>query len=321
MQAIVVERFGGPEVLQVRDVADPAPGDGEVLVDVGAAGVLWVDTAIRRGAGPPHLAADPPYVPGGVVAGTVTGLGAGVDPDLHGARVALRAPHGGYAERVVAPASSLVAVPDGVDLGAAAALFGDGATALALLERTPVHPGEHVLVLPAAGGLGSLLVQLVTAAGGRVVGAARGVARGRQVRELGAEHVVDHGRPGWVAELHALLPRGPAVVFDGVGGTAGRSAAWLVADGGRYSSYGAVGGPPPEPGPCEERSRRLTVVTMEQLAGVAADAPRRVGEVLARAARGELRPLVGAEYPLAEAARAHTDLERRRSTGKILLRP
>ncbi|ANY10420.1 hypothetical protein AFB00_26250 [Pseudonocardia sp. HH130630-07] len=316
-----MERFGGPDVLVLRETADPVPGTGEVVVDVEYAGVLSLDAALRRGEGPPRCAPVPPYVPGGAVAGVVTGLGAGADPGLHGARVLLRAPGGGHAERVAAPVPSLVPIPDGLGSGPAAALLDDGGTALGLLERTPVHPGEHVLVLPAAGGLGSLLVQLVTAAGGRVIGAARGESRQQRVRALGAEYVVDHSRPGWVAELHDLLPRGPAVVFDGVGGPAGRSTAWLVAEGGRYSSYGTAAGPPPELGPCEERARRLTVSSIDQLAGFGPDAPRRVREVLALAAAGELRPLVGAQYPLAEAARAHDDLEGRRATGTILLRP
>ncbi|MBC3192093.1 zinc-binding dehydrogenase [Pseudonocardia sp. C8] len=316
-----MDRFGGPEVLVLRDVADPVPGDGEVLVEVAAAGVSRVDTAVRRGQGPPHLAAAPPYVPGGAVTGTVAGIGTGVDPALRGRRVAARAAGGGYAERVVVPASELVTVPDGVGSGAAAALLDDGATALGLLERTPVRRGEHVLVLPAGCGPGSLLVQLVASAGGRVIGAVRGADRHDRVRALGAEHVVDHARPGWVAEVHALVPHGPAVVFDGVGGTAGRAAAWLVADGGRYSSFGTAGGPAPELGPCEERSRRLTTVGPAQLADLGAEVPRRAREVLALAAAGQLRPLVGAEYPLADAARAHADLERGRTAGTVVLRP
>ncbi|MEQ3553724.1 zinc-binding dehydrogenase [Pseudonocardia nematodicida] len=339
MQAIVVDRFGGPEVLQVRDVPAPAPATGEVLLDVEAAGVLWIDTAIRRGDAPHAHRAVPPYVPGGTVAGTVTGLGAGVGPDLLGRRVVARAPAGGYAERVAVRTDELTAVPDGLDLPSAAALAGDGAVALALLERTPVRPGEHVLVLPAAGAAGSLLVQLVTAAGGRVIGGARGTARQDLVRALGAEHVVGHsaarnhsaGGPhgdqgtcaarGWMAEVHALVPRGLDVVFDGVGGDVGRSAAWLVADGGRYSSYGTADGRPVVVGSAETRSRRLTVAGIDQLAGFAAERPRRVREVLARASRGELRAVVGATYSLAEAAHAHADLEQRRATGKILLRP
>ncbi|MEJ8280723.1 quinone oxidoreductase family protein [Pseudonocardia spirodelae] len=333
MQAIVVERLGGPEVLALRDVPDPVPGDGEVLVDVEAAGVFWLDTRIRRGQGPPRHAAAPPYVPGGTVAGTVTAIGAHVDPALLGTRVAGRGRDGGYAERVAAAAADLVPVPDGLDAGAAVALFGDGNTALALLESTPVRRGEHVLVLPAAGGAGSLLVQLVAAAGGRVTGLVRGAERGALVLGLGAEHVVDHvvehgadhgaghGSDGWVEQVHALVPAGPAVVFDGVGGPAGRSAAWLVADGGRYTSYGVAGGPPPLLGAVEARARRLTVTGMDRLAGFAADRPRRARELFARAAAGELRPLIGAEYPLPDAARAHADLERRRSTGTLVLRP
>lgn len=217
------------------------PGPDEVLVEVPA------DGRTRR-PGPGHT-----------LAGTVVALGPGADPDLDGrpvvARVASVRPDG----RVVVPASAVVVLPEGLDPERAAALFDDAATALRALARTPVHPGEDVLVLPAADGPGALLVRLLTAAGARVVGAARGEHATRLVRELGAVHVVDHGRRGWVGDVHALLPRGPAVVFDGAGGTVGRAAAWLVAEGGRYTSYGTALGPAPDLGPCEPRARGITV--------------------------------------------------------------
>ncbi|BBG02122.1 MULTISPECIES: zinc-binding dehydrogenase [Pseudonocardia] len=215
------------------------PGRGELLVDVGAQ---------RPGPGTGHT-----------LAGTVTALGPGVDPELRGRTVVTRTGRGRPDARIVVTASTVVALPDGIDAARAAVLFDDAGTALAALERTPVRRGEDVLVLPAADGPGALLVRLLADAGARVVGAARGEQATRLARELGAAQVVDHGHRDWVAQVHALLPRGPAVVFDGAGGTIGRAAAWLVAEGGRYDSYGTALGPAPDLGPCEPRARRITV--------------------------------------------------------------
>ncbi|MEV1290810.1 zinc-binding dehydrogenase [Pseudonocardia sp. NPDC049635] len=216
---------------------DGEPGPDEVLVDVGL-----------RFPGPGH----------GLV-GTVTAVGPGVDPGLRGRPVVTRSRPGRPAVRVVVAASAVL--PEALGPGQAAALVDDAATALRVLAGTPVRAGEDVLVVPAADGPGALLVRLVTDAGARVVAAAHGAHAMRLARELGAVHVVDHGNRGWVTQVHELLPRGPAVVFDGAGGLVGRAAAWLVAQGGRYTSYGTALGPAPDLGPCEPRARGITVTT------------------------------------------------------------
>ena len=318
MRAVVVPRFGGPDVLELTEVPDPVPGPGDLLVDVAVAGVGWLDTLVRRGKGPDFVEAEPPYVPGGAVAGVVTSVGEGVDPGRVGERVLGRPRQGGYAERAVVPSEGAVAVPDELELPEAVALLDDGTTAVALLDRTPVHADEWVLVQPALGGLGSVLVQLVAQRGAKVIAAARGEHKLVVAKELGATAAVDYSDPQWTDQVRVLTGgSGVAVAFDGVGGELGRAAAGLVADGGRFSGYGMPGGPPTRVPP----GRGRTIVGIEQLSEFWPDLRRNLGTALAAAAAGTIHPVIGATYPLAEAAGAHRDLEQRRNLGKLLLVP
>ncbi|GAA1378906.1 hypothetical protein GCM10009613_00710 [Pseudonocardia kongjuensis] len=230
---------------------DGEPGRGEVTVCVAVPGP--VDAAAGTGSGR--------HGPGRTVAGTVTVLGPGVPACLRGRPVLTRAEDGVADRRLVVPADDVVVLPGRPGPEPAAGLADDAGTALRALALTPVRAGQDVLVLPAATGPGALLVRLLTDAGARVVGVVRGARAARSALGLGAVHAVDHGRRGWVAGVHALLPAGPAAVFDGAGGTVGRAAAWLVADGGRYTSFGTAFGPAPDFGPCEPRARRITVAT------------------------------------------------------------
>src|SRR5579875_2081634 len=244
MQAIQAVAFGGPEVLELRDLPAPAVAKGDVLIDVRVAPVLFLDTQIRAGLARDWFPARPPYVPGAGVAGTVAAVGHGTDPSWFGRRVLADTPeHGGYLQQAVAPAGRLIPVPDGVDLDAAGALLHDGRTALALMEATEPRPEEWVLVVGAAGGLGALLVQLVRQAGARPIGAARGDHKLAQATRLGAEAVVDYSEPDWVEQARRLTGgRGAEVIFDGVGGEIGRAAFGVTAAGGRFSSHGAPTG-------------------------------------------------------------------------------
>ena len=178
MLVIEAERFGDPEVLHPRQVADPEAGPGQVVVRVAVADVLLVDTFIRSGLAQDYFPIRPPYVPGNGVAGQVIATGTGVDQVWTAwpvvAHTGGSGGSGGYAEWAVVPADDLIPVPDGLGLPEAAALLHDGATAFGLLERVGVLPGERVLVTAAAGGMGVLLVQLARAAGGQVIAAARG---------------------------------------------------------------------------------------------------------------------------------------------------
>jgi NADPH2:quinone reductase len=339
-RAVRALTFGGPEVLEPRELSVPGPGPGQVLIEVAAADVLFLDTMIRSGRFREAFSQRPPYVPGNGVAGHVAETGAGVDPAWAGrAVVAGTGPHGGeggYAERAVVPVAGLVPVPDGVESRVAAALLHDGATALGLMAGTGVKPGESVLILGAAGGMGLLLVQLARAAGGRVIGAGRLAAAPRSaekraaIREAGAEVVVDYGEPGWTAAVTEAAGgettggetaggAGPDVVFDGIGGELGLAAFGVVAPGGRFSAHGASGGGFARVDPDDARRRGITVRGIEQVQYPPGRFEDLVGQALAEAAAGRLRPVIGQEFPLDRAADAHAALAARTVIGKTLL--
>ncbi|MEO3872243.1 zinc-binding dehydrogenase [Nonomuraea sp. B12E4] len=225
MRVVQVTRFGGPEVMEPGEAPDPAAGPGQVVVEVEAAEINFVETQLRRGITPGPALPEPPYFPGGGVSGRVASLGAGVAAGWLDRRVVARTVglRGGNAELAVAAVADLVPVPDGVGLPEAAALLHDGSTAVGLMDNAGVRPGEWVLVEAAAGGLGSLLVQLARAAGAQVVAAAGSAPKLAVARELGAEAVVDYSRPGWTKSIwEATGGRGADVVFDGAGGWVGR---------------------------------------------------------------------------------------------------
>ncbi|MFV2173277.1 zinc-binding dehydrogenase [Actinomadura sp. LOL_011] len=320
MRVVRVERFGGPEVLVPGEAPEPVPAAGQVLVRVAVAEINFAETQLRRGVTPGPPLPEPPYVPGGGVAGRVAAVGEGVDPAWLGRRVAAPTATGrdGNAERAVADAAALVPVPDGLGLPEAAALLNDGATALGLFDRAGVRAGDRVLVEAAAGGVGSLLVRLALAAGARVVGAAGGERKAAAVREQGAD-AVDYTREGWDAEVAALTGGGPDVVFDGVGGEIGRAAFGVTARGGRFSVHGASGGAPTVIPPDEAARRGVTVIGLEQLMELRTGARERAERALAEAAAGRIAPLIGRTYPLDRAADAHAAIETRGVLGKTLL--
>ena len=312
MRAVEVTEFGGPEVLRLGTASDPVAGTGQVVVDVTVAEVLMMDTMIRRGLGRPYFPIEPPYAPGSGVAGVVTSVGVDVTTDWVGQRVVVELGGGGYAEKAVASADELIPVPDGLELPDAMALLHDGATAWGLLELTPVSAGQTVLVQPAAGGLGTVLVQLLAARDVRVVAVARGARKLALAKELGADTVVDYGEPGWEKRVGAV-----DVAFDGVGGELGRAAFSRVRDGGQFFNYGNASGSPTD----VPRDGGVTVRGLETLSGMHDDYRRRAVEVFAEAAAGRIRAVIGETYPLEQVAEAHSALESRASFGKLLLVP
>jgi NADPH2:quinone reductase len=319
---ISVGRFGGPEVLGPAWAPDPVPGPGEVVVAAGASDVMFVDTMIRSGRGVGFFPIRPPYVPGSGVGGDVISVGDGVDDGWLGRPVIAHTggAGGGYAERAAVRLEDTVAVPDGLDPLLAAAIVHDGPTALRVARLVDVRPGEQVLVLGAAGGMGILLVQLLRARGARVIGAARGKAKADAVAEAGADAVIDYGQPGWTSlVLDATGGSGPAVVLDGVGGQLGLDAYGIIADGGRFSAHGAPGGGFAAIDPGDAGRRKVTVTGLGDLQvrpGERADLAR---ELLPEVVSGRIRPLIGQTFPLAEAARAHTLIEARQAVAKTLL--
>lgn len=334
MRAVRVDEFGGPEVLVARDVPDPAPRPGEVLVEVSGANILYLDTLIRSGRATDHFPVTPPYVPGGSVSGRVVEVGPGTDPAWLGAEVVGETgtadgadgtsslPVDGYAERAVLHADSLVRVPEEVAPLDALALMIDGVTALLLERAARFTPDSWVLVLAATGGAGSLAVQLARLAGARVIGAARGSEKLALARALGAEETVDYSDPGWVGRVLETTGGGADVVIDGAGGALGTAAFAATADKGRFVSYGTAGGEFAEVDGAEAERRGITALGMFDLDSVEGTGRRDLTRLILEEARaGRVRPHVGLTLPLDRAAEAHAALEERRVLGKVLLLP
>jgi NADPH:quinone reductase len=310
MQVVWLTRFGGPEVLVAGEVPDPVPGPGQVLIDVAFANVTFVETQMRGGSGP--FPVTPPVVLGNGVGGAVAAVGPGADPALLGRRVvSTTGGSGGYAQRVAVDAAALVAVPEGVALDDAVALLADGRTAVMLVEAAAPRPGERVLVEAAAGGVGTLLVQLARDAGATVVAAAGGARKVRIALDLGAAAAVDYLEPGWPARAG-----GVDVVFDGVGGEVAREAFDLLGPGGRMLSFGLASGAWADV-PEDEAARRG--VRLIRPRPDPARLPELTGRALALAAAGRLRPIIGQRFALADAASAHAAIESRSTVGKTLL--
>ncbi|WP_084965328.1 zinc-binding dehydrogenase [Thermoactinospora rubra] len=316
MRAVVMDRFGGPDVLRVQEVPDPVPGPGQVLVAVEYAGITFVETQVRAGRGPaagqrPAL----PRIPGNGVGGRIVAVGPQADPALVGITVVTTTGgEGGYAELAVARAQDVIPVPAGVALREAVALLADGRTAVLLHRRAEVRAGEWVLVEAAGGGVGSLLVQLAAGSGAKVIGAARGAGKRDLIASLGAVAFADYSLPGWEREVAELAGGGVDLVFDGVGGQVGAQGMLAVRPGGRASVYGMASGSWTDP------PGHVRVIPSGGVPGPA-EIRAAAEEALALAAAGRLRPIIGQTYPLAEAARAHRAIEERTTTGKTLLIP
>ncbi|MET0685269.1 MAG: zinc-binding dehydrogenase [Solirubrobacteraceae bacterium] len=319
MHAIRQHEFGPPGVLRLEEVPDPGPGPGQVRIAVAAAGVHLLDTSIRAGrSGGPFPLPELPMTPGREVAGVVDAVGEGVDPAWLGRRAVahLGQASGGYATRAVREADAVHEVPSALALPAAVAMIGTGRTALGVLEAAPPGPDDTVLILGAAGGLGSLLVQAAKDAGARVVGAAGGRSKVWHAGDLGADLAVDYDEPGWDEAVGPVT-----LLLDGVGGERGRAALGRVRDGGRVSVFGWSSGEPTE---LDEAALARRGITSHPVLG------KRMFErpgglrsletaALARAAAGGWTPLLNAPYTLAEAAKAHAALERRGTVGKVVL--
>ncbi|MFV2173409.1 quinone oxidoreductase [Actinomadura sp. LOL_016] len=320
MRAIVVSENGGPDVLEPAERPDPEPGPGEVLIDVAAAGVNFIDIYFRTGAYPQPL----PYTPGMEAAGTVAAVGSGVDGVAVGDRVAWANVQGAYAERAVVPVEKVVPVPDGVDLPDAAAVLLQGMTAHYLTRSThPVREGDTVLVHAAAGGMGLLLTQVATMLGARVIGTASTPEKAELARGAGADAVL--GYDGFADRVRELTGgEGVVAVYDGVGAPTFDGSLASLRRRGVLALYGAAGGPVPPFDPQRLNAAGSLFLTRPSLAHHVAtreELLERSGEVYRWVADGRVKVHVGHRYDLAEARTAHADLEGRRTTGKLLLVP
>jgi len=318
VRAVWLRKFGPPEVLVVGEAPDPIPGPGEVVVAVEFSNITFIETQIRAGRSPFPMPPDAlPMIPGNGVGGEVAEIGAGVDQELLGRRVvAGTGGQGGYAERVAVDAGGIVEVPDSLGMGTAVALLADGRTATALFRAAKVAPLERVLVEAAAGGVGSLLVQMGHRAGATVVGAAGGQEKLDLASELGANFVVDYRSAGWSDTVQADVG-GVDVVFDGVGGDIGSAAFDLVAPGGRFLSFGLASGSFTQIDGATAKERKVAL-----LRGVPVspdEAVQLTRYALDEAVGDRLRAVIGQRFPLEHAAEAHRRMESRSTIGKTLL--
>ena len=320
MRAAVVTRFGGPEVIEIRDVPDPVPAEGEVIVEVELADVIFVETAIRRGGYGKFFAVEPPYVPGSNLGGRVRAVGPGVSADWNGRTVVGRpANFGAHAE--LALLTPDVEVPPELDLQTAVAVYGDGFTALMLEELAPPMTGRNVLITASAGGMGLLLIQLAHKAGAHVIAAARGDEKLALSKAQGADVLIDYSKPSWEKlVLEATNNQGADIVFEGAGGELGATAFTVTRNGGWFSAHGAPSGTFAPIDPAEADRRDITVKGIMDLRADSTTTNVTAEDVLTRAAAGDLEPVVDKIYDLDHVADAHTALESRTLRGKALIR-
>ncbi len=313
MQVVEFAAHGPAAVLRFADRPMPAPGAGEVLLKVVAAGVNYVDIWQRLGTSPRPVAL--PYVPGMEVAGTVAALGTGVTTLALGQRVMAMLPSGGYAAYALATTAQAIALPDDLPYAEATALLAQGPTAVGLLNTGPY---ASVLVLAAAGGVGSMLVQVARNRGLRVVAAVGSPAKMPTAQALGADAVVCYADPDWVAQVRAATDgQGVAAVFDAVGGRLGTEALAALAAGGTAVVYGTSSGEP-------------TALTGQQLMGLGQAVrgyslftemprlPAYLAELLAYRQAGRLQ-LPVQTYPVADVQAAQAAIEARQTQGKVVL--
>lgn len=323
MRAVVVEETGGPEALQVKELETPVPGPGELLVEVAASGVNFIDVYQRIGQYPRRL----PFLVGCEGAGTVRAVGEGVGDLAVGARVAwAMLDDCGYAEQAVVPAERAVVVPDGVDLETAAAVMLQGMTAQFLSESTyPARSGETALLHAGAGGVGLLLTQMLTSKGVRVIATTSTDEKAELARGAGAAEVVRYTEADIVAEVRRITDgRGVDVVYDGVGRSTFDAGLDCLRRRGMMVLFGASSGPVPPLDPQVLNRKGSLFLTRPSLTHYIASREElleRAGSVLDQVAAGRLDVRIGGRYPLEEAGRAHEDLQARRTTGKLLVVP
>jgi NADPH2:quinone reductase len=323
MKAIRVHSLGGPEVLTFEDVPDPAPGEGQALVRVEAAGLNYIDVYFRTGL---YKSPSMPFIPGQEAAGIVEAVGPGVTEVAPGDRVAFAGAQGTYAGLAVAPAAKLVKIPEGVSTRQAAAAMLQGITAHYLAVSTwPLKPGDVCIVHAAAGGAGQLLCQIAKLRGARVFGTVSTEEKARIARAAGADEVILYSQQDFSAEAKRLNGgQGVDVIYDGVGKTTFDKGLDTLRPRGMMVLYGQASGPVPPFDPAilnQKGSLYLTRPSMGHYIATREELTWRAGEVLGWIAEGKLRLSIDRELPLEKAADAHRALEGRETTGKVLLIP
>lgn len=322
MKATVISESGGPEKLHVTELDTPKPGEGELLVDVAAVGVNFIDTYQRSGFYP----MDFPFTPGLEGAGIVSALGPGVDGFEVGDRVAWSAALGSYAEQNTIPAASAVPIPDGVDTRTAAAVLLQGLTAHYLATDTyPLTESDTCLIHAGAGGVGLLLTQIAVMKGARVITTVGTHDKAELSKQAGADHVIVYTETDFKEAVDGLIGEKTVdVVYDGVGAATFERGLDVLRTRGTMATFGNASGPVPEVSPLilmQKGSLFLTRPTLAHYVPTRDVLLRRANDLFDWIESGDLNVRIGAEYSIEDAADAHTALEDRETTGKVLILP
>jgi NADPH2:quinone reductase len=322
MQAIQVKKPGGPEALELVDIPVPQPKVSEAVVRVAASGVNFIDVYHREGRYPVAL----PFVIGQEGAGVVSAVGPDAKSVKAGDRVAWTSIMGSYAEYIAVPADRLVKIPQGVSEREAAAVMLQGMTAHYLAYTTfPLKRGDTALVQAAAGGVGLLLVQMAHNMGARVIGTVSTEEKAKLAREAGAEEVILYTQLDFESETKRLTQgKGVDVVYDSVGKTTFEKSLNILRPRGMMVLFGGSSGavPPFDPIALSQKgSLFLTRPTLLHYIATRDELEARASALFEMIAAKKLKLRVEHIYPLAEAQKAHRDLEGRKTTGKLLLIP
>jgi NADPH2:quinone reductase len=322
MKAIQINETGGPEVLQLVELPIPHPGPGQVLIRIEATGVNFIELYFRKG----QYKASFPLIPGSEAAGTVEELGPGVNGFKAGDLVASVSVVGSYAEYALVPAAQLVKVPSAVTPEQAAGAMLQGMTAHYLACSTfPLKKGDTALVHAGAGGVGLLLTQIAARIGVRVITTVSTPAKAELSREAGASEVILYTEQNFETEVKRITEgKGVDVVYDSVGKTTFEQSLNCLRPRGLLALFGGSSGAVPPFDLIQLSSKGSLFITRPTLwhyIASRAELEHRAGDVLGWAASGQLKLRTEHIYPLADAGQAHTDLESRNTTGKLLLEP
>ena len=322
MKAVVADPTGGPENLKYIDVPDPKPSEGEVLVKLESIGVNFIDLYFRNGL---YKAPESPVMLGNEGAGTVAAVGEGVASVRVGQRVAYAMSRGAYAEYAIVPERLLVNLPSALSFAQGAAVMLQGMTAHYLTHSTfELRSGHTCLVHAAAGGTGLLLVQAAKIAGARVIATCSTEEKARLVKEHGADHVLRYTECDWVAEVRKITGGGVNVVYDSVGKATFAKSLDCLLPRGLMASFGQSSGPVGAIDPLllsQKGSLFLTRPTLSNYLSDPTELEWRSRDLFQWIEAGKLRLQIYRQYSLRDAASAHRDLEARKTSGKLLLKP
>ena len=322
MKAVICDQPGSIGDLRVGELPDPEPGEGEIVIDVAAAGINYLDALMAQGKY--QTKPEPPFVPGCEVSGTVRSIGPGVADFAPGDRVAAFCRIGGYATQVCTAATNCFALPDGVrHVDAAGFPIVYGTSWHALKDRARMQAGETLLVLGAAGGVGLTAVELGKALGARVIAAASSDEKRALAREYGADEVLDYSDGDLRKKVKAMTGgKGADVIYDPVGGDLGEQAFKSVAWEGRYLVIGFASGPIPSL-PANylllKSASAVGVYWGDMMAADPDGQKANMADLFARLGRGELKPHIGDTYPLDDAVAAVQSVADRKARGKVIL--